>query len=153
MPSTGTSTPPRDTRLTPAISDTGRDAGRLLAITLGIAYASTLFAGYFAYGVSHLTFPQILEQGALNKTAVKAFPAYFSLKIPPLMDVTTALVTAFIFGLGMEAVQAEPLRRLVAEHEQQIVFACSNRFGKRLLQIFGKNDFLWFHSPMYFAIV
>ena len=80
--------------VTPAISDTGRDAGRLLAVTLGIAYASTLFAGYFAYGVSYLALPRILEPGVLSGTAVKTFPAYFSLKIPPLMDVTTALATA-----------------------------------------------------------
>ena len=97
--------------VTPAISDTGRDAGRLLAVTLGIAYASTLFAGYFAYGVSYLTLPRILEPGVLSGTAVKTFSAYFSLKIPPLMDVTTALATSFMLGLGLVAARAEVLTR------------------------------------------
>ena len=31
--------------VTPAIADTGRAAGRTLLLTMGIAYASTLFAG------------------------------------------------------------------------------------------------------------
>ena len=34
--------------VTPAIADTGRDAGRLLVMTLALAYSSTLLSGYFA---------------------------------------------------------------------------------------------------------
>ena len=114
--------------VTPAISDTGRDAGRLLAITLGIAYASTLFAGYFAYGVSYLALPRILEPGVLSGTAVKTFPAYFSLKIPPLMDVTTALATSFMLGLGLVAARAEVLTRAAAELREVVTLTIAHVF-------------------------
>ena len=92
--------------VTPAIADTGRTAGRTLLVTMGIAYASTLFAGYFAYGVSCGVFPLIMS-GGLQDAATRAFPAYFSLKIPPFMEVTTALAVAFLVGLGIVASKAE----------------------------------------------
>ena len=100
--------------VTPAIADTGRTAGRTLLMTMGIAYASTLFAGYFAYGVSCGVFPAIMS-GGFQDVAAKSFPAYFTLKIPPLMDVTTALAVAFLVGLGIVASKAATLER--AAHE------------------------------------
>ena len=104
--------------VTPAIADTGHAAGRTLLVTMGIAYASTLFAGYFAYGVSCGVFPAIMS-GGLQDAATRAFPAYFSIKIPPFMDVTAALAVAFIIGLGIVASKAETLER--AAHELRII--------------------------------
>ncbi len=101
--------------VTPAIADTGKGAGRLLLVTMGIAYASTLLSGYFAYGVSSAVLPAVMERGVLDSAAVKTFPAYFKLAIPPLMDVTTALATSFMLGLGIVAVRAEVLTRAAAE--------------------------------------
>ena len=106
--------------VTPAIADTGRTAGRTLLVTMGIAYASTLFAGYFAYGVSCGVFPLIMS-GGLQDAATRAFPAYFSLKIPPFMEVTTALAVAFLVGLGIVASKAETLER--ASHELRDIVA------------------------------
>ena len=97
--------------VTPAIAETGRSAGRLLLLTMGIAYASTLFAGVFALSVSSVVFPAVMGGNLGAMSGVQEFPAYFVIKIPPVMDVTTALTTAFIFGLGMEAAKAEPLRK------------------------------------------
>lgn len=42
--------------VTPAIADTGRAAGRMLLVTVGIAYASTVFAGFFSFFVPLLPF-------------------------------------------------------------------------------------------------
>ena len=49
--------------------------------------------------------------------------------------------------------QTKALRCLVDENKQHVIFACSNRLVERLLQICRENDFLWFHSPMSFAMV
>ena len=100
--------------VTPAIADTGRAAGRKLLVTMGIAYASTLFAGYFAYGVSCSVFPAIMS-GGLHDAATRAFPAYFAIRIPPVMDVTTALAVSFLVGLGIIASKASVLEK--AAHE------------------------------------
>ena len=96
--------------VTPAIVDTGRSAGKLLLV-MGIAYASTIFSGAFAYAVSSTVFPAVMDSTAAATASAKNLPAYFVIKIPPVMDVTTALVAAFMFGLGMNAVRADPLIR------------------------------------------
>ena len=97
--------------VTPAIVETGRSAGKLLLLVMGIAYASTIFSGAFAYAVSSTVFPAVMDASAASAAGVKDLSAYFVIKIPPIMDVTTALVTAFMFGIGMAAVQADPLVR------------------------------------------
>ena len=95
----------------PAIIDTGKSAGRMLLMTIGLAWVSTVVFGYFAYGVSVAVFPKIIS-GALGDTAaVKAFPAFFTLQIPPVMDVITALATSLIIGFGTIVTGAEILRR------------------------------------------
>ena len=115
--------------VTPAIADTGKSAGKMLLMTMGIAYASTLFAGYFAYGVSCGVFPSIMSPGALcDAAAVKTFPAFFSLKIPPLMDVTTALATSFMLGLGIVAVKAEVLVRAASELREVVTLTIAKAF-------------------------
>ena len=96
--------------VTPAIADTGRTAGRMLLLTMGLAWGSTIFAGTFAYVASCTVDPWLLRGANLaNATQALSFPAYFSLKIPPILDVVTALVTAFMLGLGIAALKADAL--------------------------------------------
>ena len=113
--------------VTPAISDTGRAAGKTLLVTMGIAYASTLFAGYFAYGVSCGVFPAVMS-GALQETATRSFPAYFAVKIPPIMDVTTALAASFLVGLGIVSTKAEALDRAAHELRDIVSLAIAKVF-------------------------
>ena len=113
--------------VTPAIADTGRAAGRTLVLTMVIAYASTLFAGFFAYFVSRGVFPSVMSD-ALRDVAPKAFPAYFSLRIPPLMDVTTALAASFLVGLGIVATRASTLERAAHELRDIVSRALSAAF-------------------------
>lgn len=101
--------------VTPAIAETGKGAGRLLLATMGLAYVSTLFAGGFAFGVSEFTFPRILDKSLTSVVGVKDFPAYFVLGIPPLMDITTALVASFVFGLSMVAIDMPYMRNTFSE--------------------------------------
>ena len=115
--------------VTPAIAETGRSAGRLLLLTMGLAYASTLLAGYFAYGVSLSVYPAIMQAGTLSDAvAGKAFPAFFHIKIPPIMDVTTALATSFMLGLGVIAVKAEALTRAFAELRKVVTVTLAKAF-------------------------
>jgi Na+/H+-dicarboxylate symporter len=87
----------------PAIADTGRKAGKMLLVTVALAYVSTLVAGLFSYGVSVNVFPSLVERG--SATAVNAagaeFPAFVKVAIPAMVDVMSALVFAFIMGLGI----------------------------------------------------
>ena len=112
----------------PAIIDTGRSAGRMLLMTIGLAWVSTVVFGYFAYGVSVTIFPKIIT-GALNEAAnVKAFPAFFALQIPPVMDVITALVTALIIGFGAVVTGAEVLAKGADEFRKVVMLALKHAF-------------------------
>ena len=112
----------------PAIIDTGKSAGRMLLMTIGIAWLSTVVFGYFAYGVSLAIFPKVIS-GALGDTAaVKAFPAFFSLKIPPVMDVITALVTSLIVGFGAIVTGAEILAKAADEFRKVVMLTLKHAF-------------------------
>lgn len=95
----------------PAIIDTGRSAGRMLLMTIGIAWFSTVVFGYFAYGVSCAVCPKIISGTLGDTSSVRAFPAFFLLQIPPVMDVITALVTSLIIGFGAIVTGAEVLAK------------------------------------------
>ncbi|MDH8701769.1 Na+/H+-dicarboxylate symporter [Dysgonomonadaceae bacterium PH5-43] len=99
----------------PAIGDLGKGAGRLLFITALIAYSSTLFSGFFTYFSSAAIFPHILspsdmEITNLNNTEEFVLSPYFTIAMPPLMDVMTALILAFVLGLGMSNIKGTALK-------------------------------------------
>ena len=112
----------------PAIAETGVGAGRMLLITMGISYASTLFAGGFAFCMSDAVFPRIIK-GTMDSTAgVQTFPAYFILEIPPVMGITSALITAFIFGLAMVRLDTPALKRVFSEIRDTVTLTIGKVF-------------------------
>ena len=114
--------------VTPAIAETGKGAGKLLLATMGLAYLSTLFAGGFAFGVSDFLFPRILDASLTKIAGAHEFPAYFVLAMPPLMDVTTALVMSFVFGLSMVALDAPYLRNTFNEIRAAVALTIKKAF-------------------------
>lgn len=89
--------------VTYAIADIGRGAGRLLLITVAIAYVDTVLAGLLAFGTGSWLFPAMVEKTAHLthfEKPVELLP-YFSVKIPPIIDVMSGLVFAFMIGLGI----------------------------------------------------
>lgn len=89
--------------ITPAISDIGKNAGKLLLLTTLIAYGDTVFSGFMSYFTSSNVFPLLISHGQeIEKIAeVKPLEPFFTINIPPLVDVMSALVTAFTVGLGI----------------------------------------------------
>lgn len=104
----------------PAIADIGRGAGRMLAITVALAYGSTIVAGLASYFTGALTFPSLIESQAQLDTAAEAvkITPFFTMDIPPVMSVMTALVLAFVVGLGLAYTQDDTLRRAASEFEK-----------------------------------
>ncbi len=103
----------------PAISDLGKGAGKLLLLTTAIAYASTLFSGFMSYFTSSNIFPGLLESH-VNSTAQiaetgKELLPYFTITIPPVLDVMAALVFAFIIGLGLSFQEKSTLKLVVKD--------------------------------------
>ena len=107
----------------PAISDIGRTAGRMLLLTVGIAYGSTVFAGLVSYLTGAALFPGMIQSGApLQEVASAAeLSPFFTVSIPPLMNVMTALVLAFTLGLGLAALDRQTLKDALHDFEQVII--------------------------------
>ena len=114
--------------VTPAIAETGKGAGKLLLVTMGIAYISTIASGAFAFGVAKAAFPHIISGTLSELSATRAFPAYFVLEIPPLMGITTALTMAFIFGLAMVALDAPHLKHTFDEIRNVVTLTIRKMF-------------------------
>jgi len=89
--------------VTPAIAEVGKNAGKMLLWTVLLAYAFTVCSGLFAYLFSVNLFPRMLDPGSLAalEAAGREFKPYFTIGIPPVMDVMTALVLSFLLGLGI----------------------------------------------------
>lgn len=114
--------------VTPAIIRVGNSAGRLLVLTALLAYGFTVLSGLFAYGFSTNLFPSLIDTGAmqsLSGTGVEFLP-FFTVQIPPLMGVMTALITAFMVGLGVAAFEAPTLTRGFEEFEQIVTRTIAN---------------------------
>lgn len=100
--------------VTPAIADIGKGAGKMLVVTTAIAYGSTLFAGFLAYFTGMTFFPNMITQGVSANDIGEsvALAPYFTLTIPPVMNVMTALVLAFMLGLGIAHLEGNTLREV-----------------------------------------
>lgn len=108
--------------IAPGIADLGKTAGKWLLITVILAYGFTLFAGFFTYATAGIAYPFLLD----SNTALVAFEtpkelaAYFTLPIPPMIDVTAALVLAFVLGLGMSFIQGQTLKKVMEDFREVI---------------------------------
>ena len=98
--------------VTMGIADLSQGAGKLLLITVLIAYASTLVAGSGSYFVSSTLFPNFISADALAQieaTAGNSVDSFFSIALPPVIDTLSAVVLAFILGLCMSAMRGKEI--------------------------------------------
>lgn len=100
----------------PSISKLGKSAGRLLLITVGIAYSFTLFSGFSTYFASEAIFPSLLENQHIKPMEdEQVLTSFFSIQMPPITDVMTALVLSFIMGIGLSLKEKSVLSGVIEE--------------------------------------
>lgn len=93
----------------PGIADLGRGASKLLGITALFAYVSAVIAGIIAFFIGSAVLPNIIKTAELANVAKVNVDPYFKIDIDPMMAVMTALVTAFVLGLGMANIKEQKL--------------------------------------------
>lgn len=105
----------------PGVGELGAKAGKLLAITAGIAYVSTILAGSLAYFVASIVLPMILAGESLNVNPANPEEAllspYFTVEMPPIFDVMTALLIAFTIGLGIASIKGNTIKNFMEEFQ------------------------------------
>lgn len=141
--------------VTTAIADIGRGAGKMLLITALIAYGATLFSGFLSYFTGATVFPSLIHTGVPLEEVSEAqgILPYFSVAIPPLMNVMTALILAFTLGLGLAQLKSEALKN-VARDFQEIIVRMISAVILPLLPIYIFGIFLnMTHSGQVFSIL
>ncbi|WP_342372192.1 dicarboxylate/amino acid:cation symporter [Propioniciclava soli] len=128
--------------ITPAIAELGRGAGKWLGITAAIAYGSTIFAGLLALAVGLTVFPMILTPGSLPMSVDNPEDAllgpYFTVEMPPVFGVMTALLLSFVIGVGLTLLPTNALQRGFVELRQIVEWVISTILIPLLpLYIFG----------------
>ena len=105
-----------------AIASIGKGAGIILMLTVALAYGSTVFSGYLAYFTGSTFFPSLIDARGLQVLSDNAssLSPYFSINVPPVMGVMTALVLAFIIGLGASRLETTVLKRAIEELKEII---------------------------------
>lgn len=109
--------------VTAAISDIGKGAGRMLVLTTLIAYAATLLSGFLSYAMGASFFPSLIQKGVPLEQISEAQGVlpYFSVAIPPAMNVMTALILAFTLGLGLAHTEGDTLQKAARQFRDIIV--------------------------------
>lgn len=104
--------------VTMGIADLSQGAGKLLIITVALAYGSTLIAGSCSYLVASNLFPLFMNADALEQIAATAgtsVAAYFSISLTPLLDTLSAVVMAFILGLSLSVMRGKEIGNTLYE--------------------------------------
>lgn len=107
--------------VTPAIADIGHGAGKLLLVTVGLAFADTILAGLLAYGTGLLCFPDMVARtGHVTVDKIEELKPFFELKIPAMVDVMSALVFSFIAGIGIAYKSSRTMHNVFREFKDII---------------------------------
>lgn len=109
--------------VTPAIADIGKEAGKMLLVTTLIAYVATLFSGFLSYFTGITFFPSMITPGESIAQISEAHDVtpFFTVGIPPIMNVMTSLVLAFTLGLGIAHLDSTALKNVCNDFKEIII--------------------------------
>ncbi|MCB8564650.1 dicarboxylate/amino acid:cation symporter [Fusobacterium ulcerans] len=103
----------------PGIGDLGKKAGKLLAVTTVLAYGSTIVSGSLAFFTNSILLRKILPAGAAlaegSHPEAGLLSGYLTVDMPPIMGVMTALLMAFVIGIGIAVVEGTTLKNFMNE--------------------------------------
>lgn len=94
--------------VTAGIADLATGAGKLLGVTTGIAYGSTIVAGTLAFIVASLIFTSFIDPSVASQIGdpeAGMLEPIFTIPLSPMVDVTAAIVFSFTMGLGISALR------------------------------------------------
>lgn len=102
------------------LADLGKSANKLFGITIFTAYASTVTAGILAYFAGVNLLPLFSSDTSGGISDFGSYNVLFDLELTPVFGVMTALVLAFILGLGMANIKSGALSSVVGDVKEII---------------------------------
>lgn len=101
--------------IVPGIATLGNKSGKALLVTTALAYISTIAAGISAYLLGSTVLPKFIKGGILLSDGGASVIPLFSVEIPPVMGIMSALVLAFILGIGISSIKNSTLLKVSDE--------------------------------------
>lgn len=102
------------------LADLGQKANKLFLFTLLLAYCSTVLAGLLAYFFGYAVLPQWISPISSMNTSGTAFSPLFTISVDPVFGVMTALILAFVLGIGLANIKGERLLGCLKDLQQII---------------------------------
>ncbi len=100
----------------PGIADLGKKANNIFISTVAIAYTSTIIAGLLAFFAGKAVLPKLVNKlGGLGEKSGIDISPYFTIEMPAVIGVMSALVLAFLLGLGMANLKEKNLFKAVSD--------------------------------------
>ena len=95
----------------------------MLVVTTLIAYGATLFSGFLSYFTGITFFPSMITPGASIEQISEAHDIvpFFTVAIPPVMNVMTSLILAFTLGLGIAHLNTTALKDVCNDFKDIII--------------------------------
>lgn len=124
----------------PAIAEIGKGAGKILIATAALAYLATISTGFLSYYVGDSVFPSLINPNSFsdNLGTANDLQPYFTIKMPPLMDVVSALVLSFVLGICLASVKTDTFKNVLFEFREVVTMTIKGVIIPLLpLYIFG----------------
>ena len=111
--------------IVPGIASLGNKSGKGLFITTLISYASTFLVGIITFFIGRSLLPKFIVSASLNTGSVNVEP-YFTIDIPPMFGVMSALVFAFLLGIGLSRIKNSYLLKVSEDFNHVISLTIKN---------------------------
>ena len=112
--------------IVPGIASLGSKSGKGLIITTIIAYISTLLAGLLAYLIGSGLLPKLISGNVALSEGGQTVEPYFNIEIPAIMGVMSALVLAFVLGIGLSKIKNSAMLKVAEEFNQIVLMIVTN---------------------------
>lgn len=120
--------------IAPSITKLGRNASKMLGVAVVCAYASSVFAAFFAMAAGYMLIPHLSIVSEVD--GLKTLPeVIFKLDIPQIMPVMSALVFSVLIGLAAAWTKAVSITNILEEF-QKIVLVIVNKIVIPILPVF-----------------
>lgn len=95
--------------IVPGIATLGKNSGRVLIGTTILAYVSTIIAGTAAFFIGNTFLPKLITNATLSNASDINIDPYFTIEVPAILNIMSALVFAFVFGIGLSKIKNSSL--------------------------------------------
>ena len=112
--------------IVPGIASLGSKSGKGLLITTIVAYLSTLLAGFAAYLIGAGILPKLISGSIALSEEGQTIEPYFTIEIPVIMGVMSALTLAFILGIGLSKIKNSAMLKVVDEFNKIVLMIVTN---------------------------